>query len=46
MDLLARLNASGLTIVMVTHEPDIAQFGRRIIVVRDGQIQKDEKRSR
>jgi putative ABC transport system ATP-binding protein len=43
MDLLVRLNTGGLTIVMVTHESDIARFGRRIIVVRDGQIQRDEK---
>jgi putative ABC transport system ATP-binding protein len=49
MDIFQRLNDSGLTIVLVTHEPDIAQFAKRNIVFRDGQIQKDfqvENRSR
>jgi putative ABC transport system ATP-binding protein len=43
MDVLQNLNDSGLTIVMVTHEPDIAQFARRTITFRDGRIRKDEK---
>ena len=49
MDIFQRLNDSGLTIVLVTHEPDIAQFAKRNVVFRDGQIQKDvlvENRSR
>lgn len=41
MDIFQRLNDSGLTIVLVTHEPDIAQFAKRNVVFRDGQIQKD-----
>jgi putative ABC transport system ATP-binding protein len=36
------LNDSGLTIVLVTHEHDIAQFARRVITFRDGTIRKDE----
>ncbi len=32
----------GLTIVLVTHEPDIAHFARRTVVFRDGRIRKDE----
>jgi putative ABC transport system ATP-binding protein len=32
----------GLTIVLVTHEHDIAQFARRVVVFRDGKIRKDE----
>jgi putative ABC transport system ATP-binding protein len=36
------LNGQGLTIVMVTHEPDIAQFAKRVLVFRDGIIRKDE----
>jgi ABC-type lipoprotein export system ATPase subunit len=28
---------------MVTHEPDVARFAKRVIVFRDGQIQKDER---
>ena len=42
MDILQRLNDQGLTIVLVTHENDIAQFAKRIIVFRDGRIRKDE----
>jgi len=29
-------------VVMVTHEPDIAQFAKRTILIRDGLLQKDE----
>jgi putative ABC transport system ATP-binding protein len=49
MDIFQKLNDSGLTIVLVTHEPDIAQFAKRNVVFRDGLIQKDvlvEKQSR
>jgi putative ABC transport system ATP-binding protein len=42
MDLFQRLNDQGLTIVLVTHEPDIAQFAKRVIVFRDGRIRRDE----
>lgn len=42
MDILQKLNETGLTIVLVTHEHDIAQFARRILVFRDGTIRKDE----
>jgi putative ABC transport system ATP-binding protein len=42
MEVLQHFNDAGLTIVMVTHEPDIAQFARRIAVCRDGHIRKDE----
>jgi putative ABC transport system ATP-binding protein len=42
MKILQDLNDRGLTIVMVTHESDIAQFARRVIVFRDGRIRKDE----
>jgi putative ABC transport system ATP-binding protein len=42
MDLLQDLNSLGLTVVMVTHEPDIAQFAKRTILIRDGLLQKDE----
>nr|WP_040536722.1 ABC transporter ATP-binding protein [Schleiferilactobacillus shenzhenensis] len=37
-----QLNAAGTTVVMVTHEPDIAQYAKRIISFRDGVIQTDE----
>jgi putative ABC transport system ATP-binding protein len=41
MDIFQRLNDQGLTIVLVTHEPDVAQFAKRNIVFRDGKIKKD-----
>jgi len=42
MEVFQRLNDEGLTIVLVTHEPDIAQFAKRMIVFRDGKIRKDD----
>jgi putative ABC transport system ATP-binding protein len=42
MDVLQKLNSQGLTIVLVTHETDIANFARRAIVFRDGTIRRDE----
>ncbi len=42
MQILQDLNDQGLTIVLVTHEPDIAQFAKRMIVFRDGRIRRDE----
>ncbi|MEY3302379.1 MAG: ABC transporter ATP-binding protein [Pseudanabaena sp.] len=41
MDLFGELNASGITVVMVTHEADVARNSRRIIWFRDGQIIHD-----
>jgi len=43
MEVLQGLNESGLTIVLVTHEHDIAQFAKRVLVFRDGRIRKDEE---
>src|SRR5713101_3206248 len=42
MEVFQDLNEQGLTIVMVTHEHDIAQFAKRVIVFRDGRIRKDD----
>jgi putative ABC transport system ATP-binding protein len=43
MDIFQRLNEErGITIVLVTHEHDISQFARRVLVFRDGKIRKDE----
>ena len=42
MEIFQDLNDRGLTIVLVTHEHDIAQFARRILVFKDGRIRKDE----
>jgi putative ABC transport system ATP-binding protein len=41
MEIFRQLNASGVTIVMVTHEPDIARQARRIVQMRDGKITSD-----
>jgi putative ABC transport system ATP-binding protein len=43
MILFERLWQQGNTIVLVTHEADIAMRARRIIHVRDGKVEKDEK---
>lgn len=42
MEICQRLNDAGLTIVLVTHEHDIAQFAKRVLVFRDGKIRKDD----
>jgi putative ABC transport system ATP-binding protein len=43
LGLIQSLHKSGITVVMVTHEPDIAAYAGRVIVVRDGRILSDEK---
>jgi putative ABC transport system ATP-binding protein len=43
MEILQNLNDKGLTIVLVTHEQDIAQFAKRVLVFRDGKIRKDDR---
>src|SRR4030081_2755792 len=42
MEIFQNLNDKGLTIVLVTHELDIAQFAKRVLVFRDGKIRKDD----
>ncbi len=41
LDLLQRLNMGGITIVLVTHEHDIAACARRVVRMRDGRVQSD-----
>jgi putative ABC transport system ATP-binding protein len=43
MKLLRDLNLQGRTIVLITHEPDIAAFAQRVVRVRDGVIVNDER---
>ncbi len=43
MDVFQRLNEErGITIALVTHEPDIAQYAKRMVIFKDGRIKKDE----
>ena len=46
MALFDHLHAQGNTIVVVTHEPDIAEFAHRIVTIRDGAIYSDHPSSR
>jgi putative ABC transport system ATP-binding protein len=42
MDIMQRLNTEkGITVIVVTHEPDIARYAKRIIEFRDGKVKKD-----
>jgi putative ABC transport system ATP-binding protein len=42
MDLFQHLNAEkGITVVLVTHEPDVAEWARRVVTFRDGEIVSD-----
>ncbi len=43
MEIFKTLNSQGHTIVMITHEPDIAAHAKRIITLRDGKIVEDKK---
>jgi putative ABC transport system ATP-binding protein len=43
MDLFTSLNRMGNTIIVVTHEDDIAKYCRRVVRIRDGKIESDSK---
>jgi putative ABC transport system ATP-binding protein len=45
MGILQDLGASGITVCLVTHEPDIAQYAARVIVMKDGQVQSDVRQT-
>jgi len=45
MALFAKLHEGGNTIVLVTHEPDVAAYANRAIHIRDGQVEKDVQRA-
>jgi ABC-type lipoprotein export system ATPase subunit len=42
MNALQELNKKGHTIILITHEMDVAGYANRIIHIRDGKIEKDE----
>ena len=44
MEMFSRLNASGKTVIVVTHEESVAAYARRVIRLRDGTIEQDELR--
>ena len=43
MDILGKIHSNGNTIILVTHETDIANFARRIVRLRDGAVESDKK---
>ncbi|MER7438826.1 ATP-binding cassette domain-containing protein, partial [Pseudonocardia alni] len=44
MNLFVELNESGRTVVLITHEPEVAEFAKRVVTLRDGRIVGDERR--
>jgi putative ABC transport system ATP-binding protein len=44
MDLFCELHRSGMTIILVTHEPAVAEYAQRVLRVRDGRIVADERK--
>ena len=46
MRVFEELASGGQTVIMVTHEPDIAAHARRVIVLRDGMVESDDRRER
>ena len=46
MELFSRLHANGNTIILVTHEEDIAAYAHRIVRFRDGRVERDEVKTR
>jgi putative ABC transport system ATP-binding protein len=45
MGILQELEAHGITVALVTHSPEVAEFASRVVVVKDGNILSDERRS-
>ena len=44
MEIFKKMNEQGKTVIMVTHEPDIAAYTKRVLVMRDGKLVSDERR--
>jgi putative ABC transport system ATP-binding protein len=45
MALFQQLGKDGITVVLVTHEPDIAEFAARVVVMRDGRVMSDKRQT-
>jgi putative ABC transport system ATP-binding protein len=45
MALFQELGAQGITIILVTHEPEVSEFASRVVVVKDGRVRSDERRT-
>jgi putative ABC transport system ATP-binding protein len=45
MALFDRLQAQGNTIVLVTHEHDIGEYAHRVVYIKDGVVEKDERKA-
>ncbi|HEX7598302.1 MAG TPA: ABC transporter ATP-binding protein [Polyangia bacterium] len=45
MALFQELGRSGITLLLVTHEPDIARYASRVVVMRDGRVQSDQRQA-
>jgi len=43
MALFQQLGRDGITVVLVTHEPDIAEYAARVVVMRDGHVMSDTR---
>ena len=43
MAIFSRANSMGRTVVLITHEPDVASFAQRVIDLRDGRVTSDEQ---
>ncbi len=43
MEMFSRLHQEGVTLILVTHEPEIAQYAHRVITLKDGEIISDQK---
>ena len=45
MTLFQELGTSGITLILVTHEPDIARYASRVIVLKDGLVISDDRQT-
>ena len=42
MELFQKLNDEGVTVLMITHDPDIAAHAKRVVMIRDGELKEKE----